>query len=33
MRGLLKSIAAGVGAAMISFGAQAQEFTWNLANH
>ena len=33
MRQLLKSIAAGVGAVMISFGAHAQEFTWNLANH
>ena len=30
---LLKTIAAGVAAAVVSFGAHAQEFTWNLANH
>ncbi|TWG97307.1 TRAP-type C4-dicarboxylate transport system substrate-binding protein [Mesorhizobium sp. J18] len=30
---LLRTIAAGVVAAVISFTAQAQEFTWNLANH
>jgi TRAP-type C4-dicarboxylate transport system substrate-binding protein len=33
MRGLLKSIAAGFAAAVVSFSAHAQEFTWNLANH
>ena len=33
MRGLLKSVAAGFAAAVVSFSAHAQEFTWNLANH